>query len=297
MKIWVKKNGEISLREQIVTQIKIGIAGGDLTPGQKLPSTRELSRRLSIHPNTAAAAYRQLTREQALEFKPGSGFYVTSVPGDQPDDGSIEGLLDGFVELARKRGFTIDEIRSALARRSRSAPASRFAVFEDDPDLCEIILREVSQLTDSPVVSVTRAELAAGQVKPGTVIAALSDERHKLERLNMAGHPVVYLSVNSVPKRLGDSERPDADALVAVISAWGQFLEFSRIYLLAAGVDAESLIVRDRRKSGWAAGLESASMIICDSVTADHFAGDDRVRVFSLLHSDSNHALTAAAKL
>ena len=42
----------ISFRKQLVTQIVLGIVGGDLVPGERLPSTRELSRRFRVHPNT-----------------------------------------------------------------------------------------------------------------------------------------------------------------------------------------------------------------------------------------------------
>jgi hypothetical protein len=33
------------------------LLSGDLKPGERLPSTRELARRFSIHPNTVSAGY------------------------------------------------------------------------------------------------------------------------------------------------------------------------------------------------------------------------------------------------
>ena len=63
MRIWLNRTGEVSLREQLTTQVVLGIVSRDLAPGQRLPSTRELARRYGIHPNTASAAYRQLEQE------------------------------------------------------------------------------------------------------------------------------------------------------------------------------------------------------------------------------------------
>ncbi|MEO6393118.1 MAG: GntR family transcriptional regulator, partial [Pyrinomonadaceae bacterium] len=60
MKIWLSKSGEVSLREQLAAQIILGVVSGDLAPGQRLPSTRELARRYEIHANTVSAAYRNL---------------------------------------------------------------------------------------------------------------------------------------------------------------------------------------------------------------------------------------------
>lgn len=36
MKLWLSRNSEIPMREQLVTQIKLGIAIGDLETGEKL---------------------------------------------------------------------------------------------------------------------------------------------------------------------------------------------------------------------------------------------------------------------
>ena len=62
MRLWLNRTGEVSLREQLITQVVLGILCQELAPGQRLPSTRDLSRRFGIHANTASAAYRELER-------------------------------------------------------------------------------------------------------------------------------------------------------------------------------------------------------------------------------------------
>src|ERR1700675_2164320 len=76
MQLWFAHESAVTLREQLVTQIILAILSGDLIPGQRLPSTRELARRFHLHPNTISAGYRQLERERWVEFRHGSGVYV-----------------------------------------------------------------------------------------------------------------------------------------------------------------------------------------------------------------------------
>ena len=76
MRFWLARNSEVPIREQVVTQITLGILSGDLKPGERLPSLGELARRFKLHQNTISAAYRQLEREGWLELKSGSGVYV-----------------------------------------------------------------------------------------------------------------------------------------------------------------------------------------------------------------------------
>src|SRR5688500_19380741 len=76
MRLWLSKSSEVPIREQLITQITLGIVSNDLKPSERLPSTRDLARRYSIHANTVSAAYRELARRGWVEFRKGSGVYV-----------------------------------------------------------------------------------------------------------------------------------------------------------------------------------------------------------------------------
>ena len=69
MRLWLSKNSEVPLREQLATQIILGIISEDLKPDQRLPSTREIARRFSIHSNTVSAAYRDLAERGWVEAR------------------------------------------------------------------------------------------------------------------------------------------------------------------------------------------------------------------------------------
>jgi len=69
------QNG-VAIYEQIVRQVKFGIAAGTLAPGQLLPSVRQLSQQLAINPNTIARAYLQLQADEIVESLRGRGLAV-----------------------------------------------------------------------------------------------------------------------------------------------------------------------------------------------------------------------------
>ena len=73
MRLWLSKNSEVVWREQLTTQIVLGILGDNLKPGQRLPGTRELARRFRIQANTVSAAYRDPAARRRVEFRRGSG--------------------------------------------------------------------------------------------------------------------------------------------------------------------------------------------------------------------------------
>src|SRR5579859_6492132 len=104
MQLWFARGSDVSIREQLVTQVILGILSGDLAPGQRLPSTRELARRFKLHPNTASAGYRQLEREGWLESRRGSGVFVRAgkAGARSASAQSLDQLISDFFTSARE---------------------------------------------------------------------------------------------------------------------------------------------------------------------------------------------------
>ena len=63
VKLWLMHSGEVSLPDQIATQLRMAVLSGDLRPSERLPSVRALARRFGLHHNTVSAAYRRLEQE------------------------------------------------------------------------------------------------------------------------------------------------------------------------------------------------------------------------------------------
>ncbi len=80
-----------SIYEQIVDGFKEMIVRGELLPGDRLPSVRELSAQLTVNPNTIQKAYAALESQDWIYTVSGKGCYV----GDditKPDDKQLEGI-------------------------------------------------------------------------------------------------------------------------------------------------------------------------------------------------------------
>jgi GntR family transcriptional regulator len=63
---------------QIMDQIGRRIAGGQLNPGDELPSVREVAEALTINPMTVSKAYAQLEASGVLERRRGMGMVVAA---------------------------------------------------------------------------------------------------------------------------------------------------------------------------------------------------------------------------
>ncbi|MDY6835593.1 MAG: substrate-binding domain-containing protein, partial [Chloroflexota bacterium] len=65
-----------SLYIQIAEQLKTDIATAKVLPGDRLPTVRELARKLKINPGTVARAYGELERDGIVQTRRGGGTYV-----------------------------------------------------------------------------------------------------------------------------------------------------------------------------------------------------------------------------
>ena len=76
MFIQLEQESEIALYEQLTRQIIMGIANGDLKPGEKLPSVRNLAADLGVNMHTVNRSYAELEKKGILAIKPKSGAVI-----------------------------------------------------------------------------------------------------------------------------------------------------------------------------------------------------------------------------
>ena len=55
--------GDQPIYAQLISRIKQGIVSGDLPPGSRLPSVRDLATEAGVNPNTMQRALQELERE------------------------------------------------------------------------------------------------------------------------------------------------------------------------------------------------------------------------------------------
>lgn len=92
------------LADQIAAQVRGGIMRGDVTPGERLPSARELADVLDVNLHTVLRAYGQLRDEELIELRRGRGAVVR---------GDADATRLRLVELARQ--FVREARRQGLA--------------------------------------------------------------------------------------------------------------------------------------------------------------------------------------
>jgi len=278
MRLWLNRTGEISLREQLVTQVVLGILCQELLPGQRLPSTRELARRFAIHANTASSAYKQLEQEGWLEFRHGSGVYVRASRPAAPlspelaAEYAVDQLIGDMVAKARKLGVAEPVVRERLRRWLALTPPSRWLVIDPDPELRRIVIHEMEHALALPVAGCAPEECAEANLLKGAMPVSVPSKSEAVRKLLPAGVELTVLQVHPVSLELMTHLQrymPEhAGELVGIASRWKEFLRIAQMMLIAAGLSPESLLVRDATEPDWELGLEATSGVVCDAVTA-----------------------------
>jgi GntR family transcriptional regulator len=76
MSFHIETSSGMPISRQIADQIRARCASGELVPGDRLPSVRELARELAVNQNTILRVYERLTNEGFLIRRHGDGTYV-----------------------------------------------------------------------------------------------------------------------------------------------------------------------------------------------------------------------------
>ena len=289
MRLWLAHDSEVSIREQLVTQVVLAILSDDLAAGQRLPSTRELARRFHLHPNTISAGYRQLEREWWVEFRHGSGVYVREVKPKTEIGSSL--LLDQRIaELfrsVRDLGIPLAEVRLRLRRWLELQPPDHFLVIEPTQELREIIVLEMQKALTFRVEGCSPEDCRSSGVLDGAIPVVLPNKLKLVQKMLPEGSELLALGVRSVPASLAGWLPAPSDALVGIASKWPEFLKLARVVLIAAGFPPDNLVFRDARKLRWKRGLDQTAAVICDVVTAKEMPKGSRVILFPVLSESS----------
>ncbi len=317
LNLWFVHSSEVSLPEQIVTQVRLAVLAGDLQPGEKLPSVRGLARRFGLHHNTVSAAYRRLEQEDLVTLRRGSGVYVRAGGGvprarasdvcapasgvteenksrRSPTEADLDRMLGRTAKLAEALGVSADELRDRLAAvmgRSREPRIERVVVVEPDEELRRIAVAELRAAVPMPVEGCG----VAGNENAGTLITALPSQAEAVRRSVGNKAAFVALRIRSAAGSLAVHLPGPKTELIGLVSRLPRFLEIGRTMLLATGLPPEALVVRDAREAGWLDGLEQMWAVVCDSHTAECLPSRVRALPFALIAEESLAEVRALA--
>jgi DNA-binding transcriptional regulator YhcF (GntR family) len=285
MRFWFARNAGVPIREQLVTQVILGILCDDLAPEERLPSTRELARRFRLHPNTVSSAYRQLEKDRWIEFRRGSGVYVRKSKPQSPLAPSLalDQLIANLFRSARELGISFSAIQQRLRHWLALEPPDHFLLIEPDDHLRAIVLAEMRLAAKLPVVADALEACASSEKLAGAIPVCLLSKAERVRQALPAGTELLALPARSVLQSLDEWLPAPPDALVGVISGWPGFLSLARTILTAAGFPPDSMVFRNSADAGWQRGLKQLAAVVCDSLTAAAIPRGCRVITFPLL--------------
>jgi DNA-binding transcriptional regulator YhcF (GntR family) len=144
-------------------RIRLGRYFGRWSPGDRLPSVREVANLEEVDRKTAAAAYRRLQEEGLVRVEPRSGVYLE---GDgAPDEGDPlrrlhQAWLERTLASAEELGLDSDMV-NRMFQGVAAVERRRIPVVDPDDPHSALLARELSRRTGLDCVSVHPSRLPA----------------------------------------------------------------------------------------------------------------------------------------
>ena len=104
---------------QVVEQVQELVATGQLSPGDQLPTVRQLASELRVNFNTIARAYRMLDEAGLISTQQGRGTYILDQSKDQLKDllnkETLQGQVARFMSELARQGYSKEQIYEAFS--------------------------------------------------------------------------------------------------------------------------------------------------------------------------------------
>jgi len=195
LKISIDKSSESPVYRQIIEQISRKLRAGELKPGDRLPTERELAEKLGIARGTVNRAYEELTRSQILESIPGRGSFI-SAQQDVAETSRKEravALIAELIDTLRNLRLSYREIRTlielGILEKERMFEELSIAVVDCNPEALAVFRKQLNFLTTMPLTLFLLDDLAASTEVEKRLSAfdlVLTSARHYTEVLGMA---------------------------------------------------------------------------------------------------------------
>ena len=104
---------------QIVEEMKRKIVSGSLSPGEKLPSIRDVALEFKVNPNTVQRSFRELEINQLIETRRGIGSFVAEDTKllEKLKRGDLERKIDIFLQEMKELQVDKQELLKMIEER------------------------------------------------------------------------------------------------------------------------------------------------------------------------------------
>ena len=124
MEFVIDPQSGVPFYRQIIDQVQFAIANETLSPGERLPTVRQLAVDLKINPNTVARAYQELEIKGVVNTQMGTGTFV----GNERVEISelerrrmLDQICTELLSRASAYGFAVTEVIEALNQRAEES--------------------------------------------------------------------------------------------------------------------------------------------------------------------------------
>ena len=114
-----KFRSDLPIYSQLVEQIKLGIVSGNLLPGERLMSVRDMATEAGVKPNTMQRALQELERDGMVYSQRTAGRFVTENMQviERAKKKFAEEQIRSFLEAMKKLGYQWEEILALLKEK------------------------------------------------------------------------------------------------------------------------------------------------------------------------------------
>ena len=284
MEFQINRRSEVPVREQIAEKVIYLIATGKWKIASRLPSVRELARRLGVHPNTVSEAYSLLVKRGWLVRRRGARLTVRSRESAVEAE-DFKGKMVELMQYARGQGWSLQQLRSRIEHELAASPADHILLVEAEPGLRELLHQELSEALAVPVRSCSLEEmLGKPSLMTGAQVVAPNYLAKHLGK-TVLERPLIELqfgTIESVRQNVANLKQP---SIVAIVSVSPALLAMAKSLFGPAEKQGHTLLACSIPLQSQE-GLRAADLIFCD-VIARKKIRTRRAAEFRLLSDES----------
>ncbi|MCW3489685.1 winged helix-turn-helix domain-containing protein [Dethiobacter alkaliphilus] len=236
---------------EIKNQILNEINHNNFKPGQKMPTERELARRLNTSRNTVSHAYDMLIKEGVLVAQQGKGTFVNCVDKPKRQKMMMQAFVDRVDDLlddVLSEGITTESFLSVVeerVRRKEEMMQNVNAVFvECNIEQARIFAREITEMTHLGTIPIVLSALRQYDEKVQKTIAAADFVFTTFSHLT----EVRELTANENSNVYGVAVRPCLEGIVKI----AQFPGETNFCLISTSEEFYSKFNRNMQSAGLA---------------------------------------------
>jgi DNA-binding transcriptional regulator YhcF (GntR family) len=268
VKISINKDSAVSIRDQIIEQVAIQIASGQLAHREKLPSIRALAKRLGIHYSTVTGAYNHLAEVGLVDIRQGSGARVPELPmasNKLSGTNYVDGLFYEFLAKLADQGYARRDFELCLERAEKRPTIKKILAVDGNADFLPILIAELKPHFKIAVEACTTNDLKNRNYDDALIISSLYNVSHLI---NLIADRTRLLICNIEPgsTEIEAAAKLPSGKLVLLVSASQTMFQIAT--KLIASVRGNELAVRSvmpSESSELAYMLRHADLILCDA--------------------------------